>query len=55
LRVADALGTAEFLIDANGKVVERYSPTTKPASIAPRIEELLAAASPAEGEQKSAL
>ena len=48
-------GTAEFLIDANGKVVERYSPTTKPASIAPRIEELLGAASPAEGEQKSAL
>ncbi|PWO01350.1 glutathione peroxidase [Tilletiopsis washingtonensis] len=46
---------SKFLIDANGKVVERYSPTTKPASIAPRIEELLAAASPAEGEQKSAL
>jgi len=31
----------KFLIDRNGKVVKRYSPTTKPESIASKIEKLL--------------
>jgi glutathione peroxidase-family protein len=33
----------KFLVDRNGKVVERYSPNAKPLSIAPKIEELLKA------------
>ncbi|CEH19454.1 glutathione peroxidase [Ceraceosorus bombacis] len=33
----------KFLINKEGKVVERYSPTAKPSSIAPQIEKLLAA------------
>lgn len=32
----------KFLIDKNGKVVERYSSLTKPLTIAPKIDELLA-------------
>ncbi|WFD31674.1 glutathione peroxidase [Malassezia sp. CBS 17886] len=32
----------QFLVDKQGKVVERYSPTTKPDAIAPQIEKLLA-------------
>ncbi|PKI83971.1 glutathione peroxidase [Malassezia vespertilionis] len=31
----------KFLVDKNGKVVERYSPTTKPEHIAKDIEKLL--------------
>jgi len=31
----------KFLVDRNGKVVERYAPSTKPASIAKDIEKLL--------------
>lgn len=31
----------KFLIDKNGKVVERYSSLTKPKSLEPKIEELL--------------
>lgn len=31
----------KFLIDKNGKVVERYSSLTKPASLLPTVEELL--------------
>lgn len=31
----------KFLIDKNGKVVERYSSLTKPSSIATKIDELL--------------
>lgn len=31
----------KFLIDRNGKVIDRYAPTTKPASIAKDIENLL--------------
>ena len=31
----------KFLIDANGKVLERYAPTTKPEAITKKIEELL--------------
>jgi glutathione peroxidase len=31
----------KFLIDRNGKVIERYAPTTKPAGIAKDIEALL--------------
>lgn len=31
----------KFLVDREGKVVERYSPTTKPESIAKDIEKLL--------------
>lgn len=33
----------KFLIDKNGKVVERYSSLTKPKSLEPKIEELLKA------------
>lgn len=33
----------KFLIDKNGNVVERYAPTAKPSSIAPKIQELLKA------------
>lgn len=35
----------KFLVDRSGKVVERYSSIATPASIAPAIEELLAASS----------
>lgn len=31
----------KFLVDRHGKVVQRYSPTTKPESIAADIEKLL--------------
>ncbi|WFD43999.1 glutathione peroxidase [Malassezia psittaci] len=31
----------KFLVDKHGKVVERYSPTTKPDSIAKDVEKLL--------------
>ena len=31
----------KFLVDANGKVVERYAPTTSPEAIAKDIEKLL--------------
>ena len=31
----------KFLVDAEGKVVERYAPNTEPASIAPDIAKLL--------------
>ncbi len=31
----------KFLLDRDGKVVERYAPTTEPADIAPDIEKLL--------------
>jgi len=31
----------KFLVDKNGKVVERYAPTTSPASIAKDVEKLL--------------
>ncbi|MFT5705199.1 MAG: glutathione peroxidase [Shewanella sp.] len=31
----------KFLIDANGNVIERYAPTTKPEAIAKTIEKLL--------------
>lgn len=34
----------KFLVGKDGKVVERYAPTVKPSSIAPKIEELLGAA-----------
>jgi glutathione peroxidase len=34
----------KFLVDAHGKVVERFPPTTTPESIAPQIEKLLPAA-----------
>jgi glutathione peroxidase len=33
----------KFLVDRDGKVVERYAPTTKPEAIAGDIEKLLAA------------
>lgn len=33
----------EFLIDKKGNVVSRYASTTKPESLAPEIEKLLAA------------
>jgi glutathione peroxidase len=33
----------KFLVDRTGKVVDRYLPTTKPESIVPDIEKLLAA------------
>jgi glutathione peroxidase-family protein len=33
----------KFLVDKQGNVVERYSSTAKPNSIAPKIEELLKA------------
>lgn len=33
----------KFLVNKEGKVVERYAPTAKPNSIAPKIEELLKA------------
>jgi glutathione peroxidase len=32
----------KFLVDKNGKVIERYAPTTPPERIAPDIEKLLA-------------
>lgn len=32
----------KFLVDKNGNVVKRYSPTVTPEEIAPKIEELLA-------------
>lgn len=32
---------AQFLVDKHGKVVERYSPTTKPEAIEKQIEKLL--------------
>ena len=32
----------KFLIDRNGKVIERYSPTTPPSKIEAKIKELLA-------------
>ena len=32
----------KFLIDRNGKVIERYSPTTPPSKIESKIKELLA-------------
>lgn len=32
----------KFLVDKNGKVVERYSSITTPEAMAPKIEELLA-------------
>jgi len=31
----------KFLVDRNGRVVERYAPNTEPATIAPDIEKLL--------------
>ncbi|WP_026375054.1 glutathione peroxidase [Aestuariibacter salexigens] len=31
----------KFLVDQNGNVVERFAPTTKPSSIASKIEKLL--------------
>lgn len=31
----------KFLLDANGRPVKRFAPTTKPASIAPYIERML--------------
>lgn len=31
----------KFLVDRNGKVVGRYTPTTKPAQLAPEIDKLL--------------
>jgi glutathione peroxidase len=31
----------KFLVDREGKVVERYAPTTVPADLAPDIEKLL--------------
>jgi len=31
----------KFLIDRKGAVIRRYAPSTKPASLAPAIEELL--------------
>ncbi len=34
----------KFLIDREGRVVERYAPPTKPEAIKPRIEQLLDAA-----------
>jgi glutathione peroxidase len=34
----------KFLIDRRGQVVERFAPSTKPESLAPRIEALLQAA-----------
>ena len=33
----------KFLIDKEGRVVERYAPTTKPEELAPEIEKALAA------------
>jgi glutathione peroxidase-family protein len=33
----------KFLVDKEGKVVERYAPTAKPNTMAPKIEELLKA------------
>ena len=32
----------KFLVDKNGNIVKRYSPTVTPEEIAPKIEELLA-------------
>ncbi len=31
----------KFLVDKNGKVIERYAPTTPPERIGPDIEKLL--------------
>ena len=31
----------KFLVDRDGKVVDRYAPTTKPEDLAPDIEALL--------------
>ncbi|CAO1618252.1 unnamed protein product [Parajaminaea phylloscopi] len=42
----------KFLVDRSGKVVQRYSPTTKPNSIASDVEKLLAGGR-AEGETTS--
>ncbi|KAK0524380.1 Glutathione peroxidase 2 [Tilletia horrida] len=38
---------SKFLIDRDGKVVERYSPKTEPTAIEPKIKELLAQGAPA--------
>ncbi|MBB5019205.1 glutathione peroxidase [Chitinivorax tropicus] len=35
----------KFLVDRNGKVIDRYAPTTKPEDLASDIEKLLAAQS----------
>jgi glutathione peroxidase len=32
---------SKFLVDRDGKVIERYAPTTEPASVAADIERLL--------------
>jgi glutathione peroxidase len=36
----------KFLVSADGKVVERFAPTTTPEALAPAVEKLLPAAAP---------
>ncbi len=40
----------KFLVDKEGKVVERYSPTTTPSSIEPTIQKLLDEGAPASSQ-----